>query len=349
MHPWMLRSNAVLRCGYLAGMMLLCSSLASAYLLDNFEFTTDFAGWAIGSGTWVHNPTEGLFVPGSAEATGTGLHEMSQCVDVSDIEAGRPLVGAVTARRDPDTAPVTMTLELFSTSDCSGGLLASTLDDQLSSFTGWRTWHKAIALPAGASSARLTLAVDHGASDLSTFFDVPSLRESVVTNGDFPADLSSWEQTPASSWTWLDTDSIGTPSGSVEGTVASDTSLFLAQCILLDSFPRADTLISYIRVKAMDAGLVNAEIALVFRDDQDCATGTPTTVGAAVQPASTGVWQNFINFFSVPDGATSLVAVVAINPGFSSANSQVRIDDFSIVIGDGIFTDGFESGDTDRW
>ena len=353
---------------------ILLSTPAGAYLVQNSEFTNDLAGWSAGG--WVHDPVVGLFFAGSAEATGTGTFTISQCASVAASDPAGGLGAAATFRTDYDAVPAgyTVRLELFSAANCAGTLVASSEEapDSLPIDDEWFTLFTVVAMQPGVVSARLTAEARHGSENLSTFLDVPNLRDNLALGTDFTSagQLDSWSQNPpdtgpAGDLIAHDTTTItpSNPLGAMEITVGPVPArgvdggyVDVRQCRNLSEVPLSPTLFSYLHVLTPSGAsqVRNAETAFIWFDEANCLGTGLGQAQFSVQPLLFDVWWGFVHFMAVPVDAASVQLVFIVNPkpiasGGSEPGAKVLIDDWILAPSDAIFRDGFESGNLTAW
>lgn len=349
-----------------SALLIIPAQRASAYLETNGSFAAGLSGWTT-SGTWTQSTTDGLFDTNSAEATGTGTQSISQCVDVSSVGANDTLVLMANAKTPGHSAPLSAAVEIFTSTDCTSGYLATTVDQRstIGSADSWQILYTPILLPAGVLSARVTLRAEHDEArgGQTTRFDLIGVRESLVTGATFSfmAYVNSFFHA-AGTWTWAEDDGWSrpgldlTPLGAIQGEVAANGEVSLVQCLTLADAVESDLLLSLIRLNAgaNQTGTFDSQydyrLTFWFHDQAGCAGTFTDVVSPWIEPSGTGWWL-FYNPVSVPAGAVSVRLELELEPSvLNTEGATFLVDDLVVMpLGNLIFADGFEGGSTSAW
>jgi hypothetical protein len=175
--------------------------------------------------------------------------------------------------------------------------------------------------------------------------------ENLFDDGHFDCDLGAW--VPASinpSEIFHSADDVdgSSDSGSaaIESTSAG-TEFALGQCRPAQGGVDYD-LSARVRLATGAAG-IGVRLSCEFFDAEDCAgasLGVPTTSTLLLEDTG-GAWVPIADRVSAPTGAASLLCAVDLLTA-SGAAFEARLDRLQLVA-PGIFSDGFESGDTSQW
>ncbi len=137
-----------------AGLILLVGSAppGATYLLENFEFPNDLSGWTPGNGAWSHDPSLGFLGLGAAKVTSVvGANSLSQRAELKGMATEDALRFLAFARAENHTNPVQVSLEVVSTTDCTGGAV-ETYHRQVDSpaMGSWNQINVVNSLPVGS-------------------------------------------------------------------------------------------------------------------------------------------------------------------------------------------------------
>ena len=137
------------------------------------------------------------------------------------------------------TNAVLISLELFTTNDCTGGAVDT---QQFQVFPAMDTWAFAptvgTAPASGARSARLWATAFSSAAGQVTRIDLLGLTDNAHFNPDFNDGIDSWVQN-AGSWMHAGDDGFGTPNGAAQVQIedidcgGSNACAFISQCLNL--------------------------------------------------------------------------------------------------------------------
>ncbi len=342
----------------LIGVILLAGSVSpgAAYLLDNFEFRTDLSGWTPQNGAWSHDPSVGFLGLGAAKVTSVaGANSLSQCAELKGMAAGSALRFLAFARAVNHTNPVQVSLEVFTTTDCTGGAV-ETYHRQVNSpaMGSWTQINVVNSLPAGSVfSVRAWVTAHTSNAGEITQFDFVSITDNLAPNPDFTDNLDGWVG-DGFTWSHEPNDGNGTPTGSAEVVVdvadcgAGNSCAFLSQCVNRDNAPRTPYYFGSAEFKALDVAEPYV-ISFLLYPEPGCAGDlvSQVNVNAAVQQV--GVWQRFSTSLTVAEEVDSFAIFVGTND--STLGSRFRVDTVFLVPSsrNEVFFDGFEAGDTSSW
>ena len=341
----------------LMGLILLAGSVTpgSAYVLDNFEFSSDLSGWTPQNGNWSQDSSVGILGLGAAKVTAVvGANSLSQCGELKGMAAGESLRYLAFALAENHTSPVQVSLEVFTTTDCTGGAV-ETYHRQVNSpaMGSWTQLNIVNSLPAGSVFSVRAWATAHASAPGEiTYFDFVSITDNLVPNPDFTNDVSDWVVN--GTWTHEPADGNGTPTGSAEVVVdvadcgGGNSCAFLSQCMNLAAAPRTPYYFGAAEFKALDLAEPYV-ISFLLYPGPNC-TGTlvdQVNVNAAVQQV--GVWQRFASSITAANEVESIAMFVGTND--STLNTRFRVDTVFLVPSarNEVFFDGFESGNTSAW
>ena len=337
--------------------LLVCGvSPGEAYLLENFEFANDLSGWTPGSGTWSHEPSQGFLGLGAAKVTSVAAaNSLSQCAELKGLAAGDSLRFLAFARAENHTNPVQVSLEVFTTTDCTGGAV-ETYHRQVDSpqMGVWNQINVVNSLPAGSVfSVRAWVSAHASGRGEITFFDFVSVTDNLAPNPDFTDNLDGWVDS-GFTWTHEPNDGNGTPTGSAEVVVdvadcgAGNSCAFLSQCVNRDAAPRTPYYFGSAEFKALDVAEPYV-ISFLLYPEPGCAGDlvSQVNVNAAVQQVA--VWQRFSTSLTVAEEVESFAIFVGTND--STLGSRFRVDTIFLVPSarNEVFFDGLELGDTSAW
>ena len=170
-------------------------SPGAAYLLENFEFRTDLSGWTPQTGAWSHDPSVGFLGLGAAKVTSVvGANSLSQCTELKGMVTGDGLRFFAFARAENHTNPMQISLEVFTTTDCTGGAVETYHRQVDSPATGiWNQLNVVNSLPAGSVfSARAWVTAHASSGGEITQFDFVSMTDNLAPNPDFTDNLDGW-------------------------------------------------------------------------------------------------------------------------------------------------------------
>ncbi len=341
----------------LMGLILLAGSVspASAYVLKNSEFASDLSGWTPQNGTWSQDSSVGFLGLGAAKVTAVaGANSLSQCAELKDMAAGESLRYLVFALAENHTNPVQVSLEVFTTTDCTGGAV-ETYHRQVDSPTmgAWTQFNIVNSLPAGSVFSVRAWVTAHASNPGEiTLFDFVSITDNLAPNPGFTDDIGGWVTN--GTWSHEAADGNGTPLGSAEVVVdeedcgAGNSCAFLSQCMARDTAPRTPYYFASAEFNALDVAEPYV-ISILLYSENECS-GTlvdQINVNAAVQQV--GVWQRFSTSLTVAKEVESFAMFVGTND--STLNSRFRVDTVFLVPSarNEVFFDGFESGTTSAW
>ncbi|MGB5159734.1 MAG: hypothetical protein WBO69_01310 [Thermoanaerobaculia bacterium] len=337
--------------------LLVCGvSPGDAYLLENFEFPNDLSGWTPGSGAWSHEPSQGFLGLGAAKvASVVGANSLSQCAELKGLATGDGLRFLAFARAENHTNPVQVSLEVFTTTDCTGGAV-ETYHRQVDSPTmaSWTQINVVNSLPAGSVfSVRAWVTAHATSAGEITLFDFVSVTDNLAPNPDFTDNLDGWEAGPYS-WSHEPADGLGTPLGSAEVVVdipdcgAGNSCAFLSKCVNLDTAPRTPFYFGSGEFKALDVAETYVAAFLLY-PEAGCGGTLITQAAADANVQQVGVWERFSTSFAVPKEVKSVGIFVGTND--STLGSRFRVDNVFLVPSarNEVFFDGFESGVTSAW
>ena len=349
-------------------LFLALSSTAHAYLGANEGFDDDLAGWTQ-SGSWSHEPADGLLLSpdGSAEASGAGIHTLSQCVDITSVSANRSVVVIANVKSVGHQSPVSAAIELHVSTDCTDGAPTGTATDQRSALNPdvWSTLFVSTVRHDGFPRARITVTVDHSSArgpNPVTRVDLAAARHDLISGGNFfAANYVDAFSEIAGTWSWVN-DGFSQPAGAAEGSVdtaGAGGDLWLQQCNPLSAVPATTDLFSILRAKAEDisgGGWGDGEwdyvVTYQFYPNANCTGGVMTTEFHYIEPGATDQWWQFSKFVPVPSGAASVTANLYLSSDGKehTTGSTITIEDWVLAVGEPmIFADGFESGNTLAW
>lgn len=338
---------------FFASLILVFSSHGWGYLVENSNFTTDLNSWNQAEGTWVYHPDDGIGDLGSAETTSTGAGSASinQCAHLTDrVAGGRGLYAIFFGNPVNHTNPLLISLELFTTDDCSGGA-TSTQQFQIvpTAQDNWRFIYTVGTAPAtGMRSARLWATAFSSAAGQITRIDLLALTDNLHFNPDFNIDLGGWGPI-GGIWEHIDTDGYGTPPGTAQVTIddidcgAGNACAFITQCLNLSDAPASNTLFPGAGFKALDA-LNELVITGFFYPETACGGEMIGGQTVPVPIAEVGVWRRHSGGFSVPQGAQSVQVFIGANDG--TPGDRFMIDSIFLGLPAGIplIKSGFEAG-----
>ncbi len=341
----------------LAGLIFFAGfvSPVSAYVLDNFEFSTDLTGWTPQNGAWSHDPSMGFLGLGAAKVTSVaGANSLSQCAELKGMAADDGLRFLAFARAENHTNPIQVSLEIFSTTDCTGGAV-ETYHRQVNSPTmgSWTQLNVVNSLPAGSVFSVRAWVTTHasGAGEI-TLFDFVSITDNLAPNPALTDNLSGW--IVDGTWTHVAGDGNGTPTGSAEVVVdipdcgAGNSCAFLSQCVNRNTAPRTPYYFGSAEFKALDVAEPYV-ISFLLYPEAGCAGTLVSQVNVNANVQQINVWQRFSTSLTVADEVESFAMFVGTND--STLNTRFRIDSVFLVPSarNEVFFDGFESGGTAAW
>ena len=341
-----------------AGLILLVGSVppGAAYVLENFEFPNDLSGWTAENGAWSHDPSLGFLGLGAAKVTSVvGANSLSQCAELKGMATEDALRFLAFARAENHTNPVQVSLEVFSTTDCTGGAV-ETYHRQVDSpaMGSWNQINVVNSLPVGSVfSVRAWVTAHATSAGEITLFDFVSITDNLAPNPDFTDNLDGWEVGPYS-WSHESADGLGTPLGSAEVVVdipdcgAGNSCAFLSKCVNLDTAPRTPFYFGSGEFKALDLAETYVAAFLLY-SEAGCGGTLITQAAADADVQQVGVWERFSTSFTVPREVMSVGIFVGTND--STLGSRFRVDNLFLVPSarNEVFFNGFESGDTSAW
>jgi len=105
-------------------LLLGSTSPAAAYLAQNHEFNYNLDGWTVESGNWSWIGFDGQFGLEAAQVTSVaGTNSLSQCSTFTRVGEDIGLRFIAFARTVDHTSPVSVSMELYASTDCSGGAI----------------------------------------------------------------------------------------------------------------------------------------------------------------------------------------------------------------------------------
>ncbi len=178
---------------------------------------------------------------------------------------------------------------------------------------------------------------------------------SSLANPNFDRDLTGWTIEPSGSMTvsHAPADSDGLPtSGSLrlDGVVDPHELTRISQCV---DAPSPDTYVAAIRVQNRSEGETLVVLEAVAHPDVGCGSGAAATVlsrGHPVPQRRAG-WTPIGDIVTIPDSTASVELVLRIAPLSESGRVDLLLDTaaLAVPVGEPLFVDGFETGDTGFW
>jgi hypothetical protein len=172
----------------------------------------------------------------------------------------------------------------------------------------------------------------------------------LFTGGHFDCDLAGWElvsTTPEEIEYSVEDVDDALDSGSVQMTHLNGTGFAIGQCV--NSSETSFRMGASVRVDGAASVLVGLTTTCAFFAQPDClGAALDQTTSLALLQETAGQWQPSMLTLDAPPASAATLCSVSVNL-LAGGVFDAFLDDLTLSVNGGLFSDGFESGDVSRW